>query len=131
MADEILTKALKERDELRSRLERLETFIELHRELSGSPSTAKGVEKSVTKLTRRRRGSGQPKQIAEWAEKLIRREGRPLTRGELADMMAAEGVEINSSDIPRYIGTVLWRLQNKFENVDDGYWLVGMQRKFV
>jgi hypothetical protein len=127
MSDEILAKAMKERDYLRERLEKVEAFIELHREFAGQSESPPRPQKNAGK---RQQGS-QPKQIADWAERLIRKAGRPLTRGQLAEAMAAEGVEIRSSDVPRYIGTVLWRLPERFENVEDGYWLVGVPRPFV
>ena len=124
MTSDVLAKALKERDNLRSRLEKVEAFIELHNEFS--ERSAAPSHKKTLKV--RRRKSSQPQQIAASAEQLIRSAGRPLTRGELAEKMKEAGITIESSDIPRYIGTVLWRMPDKFENVEDGYWLVGVTR---
>jgi len=68
-----------------------------------------------------------PKAVCEVAAKVLRREGRPLSRGKLTAALEAEGVKIIGTDKEsrsRYVGTILWRHPKRFVHVEKlGYWL--------
>jgi hypothetical protein len=57
---------------------------------------------------------------------VIRAAGRPLTRSDLVKGLEERGLTLDSKDKPRYVGTILWRLRDQFENLEGhGYWLKG------
>ena len=72
--------------------------------------------------------ANNPKRIVDVAEKVIRDAGRPIQRGDLVAAIEATGLEIFSEDKPRYIGTLLWRNKDRFENIEgEGYVLTSMK----
>lgn len=128
--DEILAKALKEREHLRERLAELEAFLAVYQRLSGSnveQSTSKEIgDKSQTISDAVRKNTGGPGRLADAAEEVIRAAGRPMTRGQIVERIEATGIGIPSEDKARYLGTILWRQKNRFINVEgEGYWLKG------
>jgi len=79
----------------------------------------------VTGITRK---TMRPARFVAVIEAILRRAGKPMTRTELTEAVEKEGVEIPSVDKPRYLGTILWREREKFENVGgEGYWLKGVR----
>lgn len=146
-----IVNALKRKKELQRELAEIEQFLALHRKYSGTKSedvetdrpsasddealwqhyktTAENMAavramKAEVPSTAKVRGA--PANFAEIAERIIKDEGHPMTRAELVSAIEARGVPIPSSDKPRYIGTILWRNQDKFENIEGaGYWLRG------
>lgn len=129
--DPALAKALKRRENLIKELETLDKFIDLYGQLFGQDGEeTTDVPTAVDSITvadespapRRRRG--KPTEIADAAERAIRRAGKPLARGELVEAIEAEGIGIHSNDKPRYVGTILWRNSSRFVNVEgQGYWI--------
>ncbi len=129
--DDALSKALKRRDELREELARVEQFIALHNELFGASPDANVQVADRTnrdKSAKPSRKRGNPSAVADMAEKVIRSLGRPVQRGELVELIEAEGCQIESDDKPRYIGTILWRNADRFVNIEgQGYVMKGME----
>jgi hypothetical protein len=66
--------------------------------------------------------------VAEVVEMILVESRRPLTRGELAKELEARGVRLPAKDKAKYVGTILWRQSERFENDGDGYWLKGQPR---
>lgn len=128
---EVYRQAIARREMLRNELHDIEQFIELFEKYFGSnySSIEQSNEASLASCSRgvddapnKRRNN--PKVIADLAEKAIESAGRPLQRGELVDIIEGMGVPIHSEDKPRYIGTILWRNEDRFENIEGkGYWL--------
>jgi len=70
------------------------------------------------------RPRGRPADFAEIMEVILKEIGRPLHRGELVEEVERRGHMIPSRDKPRYLGTILWRREDKFVSVENrGYWL--------
>jgi hypothetical protein len=145
--DKALANALKRKEELERELAEIERFLELHQRYSETE-----VEHSETPLTdednriweavkvhtaRRQQAEafrkpsvpkrrGAPANFKEIAARVLRDVGRPLQRMDLVAEIERRGVEIPSMDKARYIGTILWRNQDVFENFEGvGYWLRG------
>lgn len=126
---------MRRREKLLRELEKLDEYINLHRELFGDDGTEQAAppplaqpvqEADATTTTARTRG--RPAEIAAAAERIIRNLNRPVQRGELVERIEAEGIEIHSDDKARYVGTVLWREKERFENIEgEGYWLAGLE----
>ena len=132
--DDPVRKALKRQKELRLELEKLERFIVTYEELSGkkisrdeltlssdigekSPQLGEQTTKEVFK---RRRNN--IKKLLAVSERLIKEAQRPLTRTEIAEGMARLGVTVHATNIPKYLGTLLWRNPDRFVSSDgDGY----------
>lgn len=131
MSDVAYANALKRREELQRELLELDRFLALYRQFSGT---------NLEQIESKRLGGGLlqtpqgtlnlqvaklgPSEYAAMAERLIREARHPLTRGELADGLLNRGVSFPTEDVPRYLGTILWRNRHKFINVPgQGYTL--------
>ncbi|ADH89950.1 hypothetical protein Snov_2656 [Ancylobacter novellus DSM 506] len=128
--NESLSKALKIKEKLLDELSKVEQFIRLHNELFGEgddvaePNHGRQSEDESDSPKRRR---GRPSEIADAAWKVIKELNRPVQRGELVERIEAMGIDVSSDDKPRYIGTILWREKDRFENIEGrGYWAVSL-----
>src|SRR5437868_3422195 len=123
MIDSAYGNAIRRREELKQELEELERFLALYRRFAGSTpelnsSTHQSPVSGSTLLESEDLGSKLgPAEFAVMAEKVILAAGRPLTRGELAEALMARGVKFSTEDVPRYLGTILWRNRERFPNV--------------
>lgn len=127
MTDSI-AKALIRRAELLRELQDIDRLIELYERYVGPVDVSGGRAPGVTPAPKIRhrvrpsRGPSAPELVAQAAEKVLRESRRAIQRGELAALIEADGVTIPSQDKPRYLGTVLWRRQETFENIEgEGY----------
>jgi DNA-binding transcriptional regulator YiaG len=68
-----------------------------------------------------------PQVVISTSDAILRDNGRPMTRGELADELQIRRVYLPGKDNEsraRYVGTILWRNRDRFENIEGkGYWL--------
>ena len=127
---EIYRQAIYRRDALQAELAEIAQFISLFEKLFGpDPDQVLGARDAVNSISpddREIRKRNNPKIIADLAEKALVSSNRPMQRGELVDAIERMGVPIQSDDKPRYIGTILWRNLDRFENIEGrGYWLKG------
>ncbi|MGN8169191.1 hypothetical protein [Agrobacterium sp. 22117] len=130
--DDAIRKALKKKRELESELRRIRTFIETYEELTGTtviqdemisePDESQNSSVLSTTGIKRRIILPSPAKIAKVSADLIREAGRPLKRGEILERLEARGIRITSRDKGKYLGTVLWRNREIFENIEgQGY----------
>lgn len=138
--DNAVRKALKKQKELLLEVDRLERFISTYEELTGdkiprdemvSPvndvdKTPQNKEQTVKEAPKRRRNN--LKRLLSVSERLINEAQRPLTRTELAEGMERLKVVVHATDIPKYLGTLLWRNPDRFVSSDgDGYMTVKLR----
>lgn len=120
MTDTAFANALKRQDELKKELAEIEQFLLLYRrfERTGQehPAISGRSLKQETFLPEVPSKIG-PTEYADMAANLIRDARRPLTRGEIADELKKRGVVFPTEDVPRYLGTILWRNRDRFINV--------------
>lgn len=127
--DELLQKAYERRSELRAALEAVDNFIKSY----GNVST--DSEKSDGPLFEIRSDMPPPKSKAQLtaavraalddAIRMIRDEGKPLTRGELVRRLEAAGHQLEGGDKNKVLGTNMWR-SGRFINIKGvGYWPKG------
>ena len=69
----------------------------------------------------------KPAVVVEAAVDLIRAKGRPMTRREIREGLAASGLVVNGADPVKALGTMLWRSgKDELEQIEGrGYWLKG------
>jgi hypothetical protein len=132
--NDIVSKALKEKKELQRRLAEIEQFLRLYDELSGrNGAAASPVNSGDDKSTHgpesepaRKAFMRGPKSVVRVSTTILQDVGHPLTRGELAAELEERGVELRGKDKEsraRYVGTILWRKSDVFENIEGkGYW---------
>lgn len=135
--DQVLEKAVRRRLELENELVKLDEFIRMYRELQGtsrepvdtggnfgpSPPTRAAAETSI-ESSGVIRPRGRPADFANIMETILKDEGHPMQRGEFVEEVEKRGHLIPSEDKPRYLGTILWRREDKFQSVEGrGYWL--------
>lgn len=139
--DAALTNALKRKAELERELAEVDMFIRAYhrfRSLGGGTEATPApvdIEKNSSDESARPPGftppkaknRGLPAVIADTVESVIRTRNEPMNRSELVDALEEAGIEMPAADKPRYIGTILWRHKDRFENIPGrGYWLVGL-----
>ncbi len=112
MTDDPRKSALARRSELQAEIERIDLFLDLLDEFGGD-----GDQQPVAQS-----------QTNRPSEDVIRdtiiSAGRPMKRGELAAALAARGVAVNVG----YLGTMMWRMRDRFENTGSGYWPSGVPK---
>lgn len=120
MTDTAYDNALKRQEELRKELAEIDQFLLLYRRFTRTGHeqvvSSKGSQGQLPQLLEIPAKIG-PSEYAEMAERLIRDARRPLTRGDLADLLVKQGVTFPTDDVPRYLGTILWRNRDRFINV--------------
>lgn len=128
--DDAVANALKKKAKLEKQLAEIEQFLAMHRRLSGGSRNADSSGKAPSELPTRvatLHRPTRPAAIVSAMERILKHAGKPMTRGELAEACEKDGVEIPSADKARYVGTLLWRANARFENYEgQGYWLKGV-----
>lgn len=65
----------------------------------------------------------QPEDVARLARRTLIENGRPAKRGALVRLMESKGIPLTGVDKAKNLGTILWRFNNLFVNLDGfGYW---------
>lgn len=129
MATEDIKKLLEKRAKLREELHKIDSFLDLYRELIGTepvPSetnvSAKRVEK-VAEHYRRRSGTVKPSDLGPMVRRILLDHGKPMTRSELVKALEDRDVPLGGADKSKYLGTILWRAREAFTNIEgQGYW---------
>jgi hypothetical protein len=123
---EILSNALKRRDELRLESEALDSLIETYKKLFGTDDPAKVPHEEQPDLYRgsstRALHAARVVETLDAARRIIIAEKRPMKRGELVKRLLAQNYEIVGRDKNKVFGTNLWR-SGRFITVEGkGYW---------
>ena len=126
LPEELLSKALKRREEVLLELEALEGFIKTYekllslREAEGQFSTDE--PNLFQPPTKRAAHAERIAGMVAAARKIIIAENRPMKRGELRERVEALGHRVVGKDKNKVFGTNLWR-SGKFRMVEgQGYW---------
>lgn len=133
MGDTALQEALQRKAEIEKELRDINEFIALYKRLfrrgaegkTGNlfPGVATSESSQVHSSAVKRRGNLPRSEIGRIAKDVILRHGAPMTRGELLEALAKEGVEIVAADRSKSMGTIMWRLREDFANIEGhGYW---------
>ena len=120
--------AIKRRAELHDELRRiqeelraLEDFIGLYERLVGSAGGQPRPENGRPRL--RERNILPPRRLADLAREIILERGRPMTRSELVEAIESRGFPLAGKDKSKNLGTILWRFNDRFVNIEGrGYW---------
>ena len=110
-------------------LDLIDRYLELHTKLF--PAQNAETKSGRTDTSARQHSEAEkndPRVVADMAEKILRKHGRPLQRGDLVSRIEASGLPIHSKDKNRYLGTILWRHRSRFTNFPNlGYWIKGLE----
>ena len=121
---ELLAKALKRQDELRSEFEALQNLVSHYqRHLSGRLSATSEEQPSLDLgASSVKARSAYVARLIEEAKRLILEARRPLKRGELVRLLERDGLPVEGTDKAKVLGTNLWR-SGQFEQIEgEGYW---------
>lgn len=129
-----IDKVLKERAILLDRLKKIDEFIVAYEGYTGTKidqndlfvSNDDLADQGYPQNTVRKKWKRKvaPALIAKLSERVIREHGEPMRRGEIVEAVEALGFEIHSTDKNRYVGTILWRNIDIFDNIEGyGYWV--------
>lgn len=121
------------REKLLEEVALIDRYLELHHQIFGEAVTETLVatdtaEAEVVPVANREKARplNDPVAIVNELDEILASSSEPMTRGQLRSALAARGVSINSKDASKYLGTLLWRNQNRFVNVEGhGYWNKG------
>jgi hypothetical protein len=124
VADKAYTDALARRKELLAELAVIEDFIRAYERMRGLRSSVPlAGAPGESPRRHRERNIVPPAEIAEIAREIILERGEPMTRSELADSIESRGIPLAGKDKAKNVGTILWRFQDQFLNVQGrGYW---------
>jgi hypothetical protein len=125
--DDFLRLAYERRERLRRELSAVEHLIAEHERLESAThkSTQQNYELALDLSKRSRAGSrvkGSTDGLFDAAERVILREGRPLSRSELMDRLQDEGFTFPGTDKVKVFGTNLWRSRRFVSLKGIGYW---------
>lgn len=120
---DLLAKALKRQDELRSEFEALQNLISHYqRHLSGRLPTSEEQPSLDLGPSSVKARSAYVARLMEEAKRLILEARKPLKRGELVKLLERDGLPIEGADKSKVLGTNLWR-SGQFEQIEgEGYW---------
>ena len=124
--DDLLQRALQQRERLRAELEAVDNFIATYSRIKESaepaPTPLYPVESGIPLPQSRAQRQAAVQAQMDAAEHMILQEGRPLTRGELVERLQAQGHALEGGDKSKVLGTNLWR-SGRFHNLKGaGYW---------
>ena len=130
MADDNIKKIMQKRELLRQEIEKIDSFLNLYRELTGTDAVRnepKAVSGDVEKLRSRGRkrmpGTVGPSDLGPMMRRILLEHGKPMTRTQLLDALVARDVKLAGGDKSKYLGTIIWRMREAFINLDGhGYW---------
>lgn len=130
MAENEIKKIIEKRELLRQELEKIDNFLDLYRELTGTEaerseaSVASGdIEAPKSHGRKRTTGTAKPSDVGPMARRILLDHGKPMTRSELLNALEERDVVLAGDDKAKYLGTILWRMREAFVNLDGhGYW---------
>jgi hypothetical protein len=126
--DELLQKAIERRDKLRAELEAVDRFIASYAVLQDAMRGDEPLFKlhdDVPPPKSKAQHAATVKAALDDAIRMIRDEGKPLTRGELVRRLEAAGHQLEGADKNKVLGTNMWR-SGRFINIKGvGYWPKG------
>lgn len=129
MAEDEIKKIVEKRELLRQELEKIDNFLELYRELTGTEDVHSETRPKRRRirihpsLRRERSGTVKPADIGPMVRRILLDHGKPMTRSELLAAFRERDVDLAGEDKAKYLGTVLWRMKEAFVNLDGyGYW---------
>lgn len=153
--DETIRKALKRRQEIMKELYMLNNFIATYEDLTGDQvDDGKGkIPAEIVDTGENSKNSGEflnlkqkvnilnshnskkrrnnIRKLLDVCDQIISEANTPLTRYELVEGIEKMGIEIYATNPPKYIGTLLWRNQDRFVSVEDGYITISMYNKSI
>lgn len=129
MAENEIKKIMEKRELLRQELEKIDNFLDLYRELTGTeavrsePPVSGSVEPPKSHGRKRTSGTAKPSDVGPMARRILLEHGKPMTRSELLNALEERDVVLAGDDKAKYLGTILWRMKEAFVNLDGyGYW---------
>jgi hypothetical protein len=124
--DQIISKALKRLDEIKSEAEALDNLISMYRGMQKStPASAEPDEHQPDlygKVSAREVHAAEVAQQLEAAKRIILAEKRPMKRGELRERLEAQNFVLRGRDKTKVFGTNLWRSGKFIAVKGQGYW---------
>lgn len=123
------------REELRRELDEIDLFLKLHQKFSSGTETertvttdteteasALSVPQAKSQIPDRKRNL--PKhQMATIVRQMILDRRQPMTRTDIVEALELKGIPVAGQDQSKAIGTIMWRLREKFANIPGlGYW---------
>lgn len=115
--------------ELRADVERVSNFITTWHEMVGKPPPAQlelNVNEAPKKAPRKRPKNPDRRDVAKEAVRLIVDAGMPLSRREIYERLAEQGLTIVGKDPEMVLSTMLWREKGIIQRLPGGgYWPAG------
>src|ERR1700712_3230338 len=128
MADDAYANALAKKERLIKELEEVNNFLKLYQRFMPKANTK--AEPSASSLPFSGTfsdSSAERMSVPQKFEPIIRHmilfNGRPLSRSMLLKALSDNGTPIPGKDASKNLGTILWRLRERFVNIEGhGYW---------
>jgi len=135
MTEQAYENALRRKREIQRELNEIDEFLRLHQKYQGIDGEQARPSKVPHDRIRRRisgvagradlKGQRSPSRdvAAKVAYEILLENGEPMTRTELVEAFDKRGNPIAGTDRAKNMGTIMWRLNDKFVNIEGyGYW---------
>ncbi len=133
MADDAYTNALAKKERLIRELDEVNNFLKLYQRFM--PKATAKVEQpassglfSDTPVDNSTDRVSVPQKFEPIIRRMLLFSGQPLSRSMLLKALSDNGTPIPGKDASKNLGTILWRLRERFVNIEGhGYWVVGVK----
>ena len=133
MEDRAYRNAMKRRQELQAELREIDQFLDLWKRYAGTepeqlPLGGRPGGVAPTGGGRRGERTGLSREeLAPHIRAVLIENDRPMTRGQLVQALANRNVSIGGTDTAKNLGTIMWRLRDRFINLEGhGYWPIDL-----
>jgi hypothetical protein len=129
MEDKAYRNAMKRRQELQAELREIDHFLDLWKRYAGTEpeqfplaDTFGGVAPAPAQRSEQRTQLSR-EELAPLIRAVLIEHGRPMRRGQLVTALIDRGIHIGGIDPNKNLGTIMWRLRDRFTNLEGyGYW---------
>jgi hypothetical protein len=132
MSNADIKRVMARREALRKEIAKIDDFLELYREIVGTPLenvevnvARKAVENGPRRLRRRvgKPGAVSSHDLGPQLRAIMEEHGAPMKRGHILEALEARGITLAGVNPGKYLGTILWRMREAFINIEGyGYW---------
>lgn len=131
--DTAYEKAQRRREEIRKELEEIDLFLRLHQKFSFGTMAEPQATTDQSRPTVSAKADTLPKRnlskeaMAKAVRQLMIDRQRPMTRTDIVEALELKGIPVAGVDKPRALGTIMWRLRDRFVNLSGlGYWPIDL-----
>jgi hypothetical protein len=128
--------AQRRREVLRKELEEIDLYLRLHQKFSGTETERFAAVKGADVVASHPDGTHEVMEakrnlprhmMAKVVHDIMLERRKPMSRTEIVEALELKGHPVAGQDKSKAIGTIMWRLRDKFRNIEGlGYWPIDL-----